>query len=111
MTDPSCNTPNGVCKFSGGANPGPCSKTSGILDDQEIQDIITKNNLSPVWDHNAGVKYITWDSNQWVSYDDKDTFNQKKVTMQEIFLKCHNKLILAGFCQFQMPWRPHGLGH
>ncbi|KAL8826184.1 MAG: hypothetical protein Q9191_003962 [Dirinaria sp. TL-2023a] len=78
LTSPSCNTPNGVCKFSGGANPGPCSGTSGILDDQEIQDIITKNSLTPTWDHTAGVKWITWDSNQWVSFDDADTFQQKK---------------------------------
>lgn len=78
LTSPSCNTPNGACQFSGGANPGPCSDTSGILDDQEIQDIITKNSLTPTWDHKAGVKWITWDSNQWVSYDDADTFQQKK---------------------------------
>ncbi|KAK3674234.1 hypothetical protein LTR78_005703 [Recurvomyces mirabilis] len=78
LTNPSCKTPNGVCEFSGGADPGPCSATSGILDDQEIQDIITKNNVQPVWDKTAGVKWITWGSNQWVSYDDDDTFNQKR---------------------------------
>ena len=65
--------------FSGGAKPGPCSGTSGILDDQEIQDIITQNSLTPTWDHTAGVKWITWASDQWVSYDDADTFQQKKV--------------------------------
>ncbi|KAF6235801.1 hypothetical protein HO173_005996 [Letharia columbiana] len=78
LSDPSCNTPNDVCQFSGGANPGPCSGTSGILDDQEIQNIITQNSLTPTWDHTAGVKWITWDSNQWISYDDTDTFQQKK---------------------------------
>ncbi|KAL8705755.1 MAG: hypothetical protein Q9201_001150 [Fulgogasparrea decipioides] len=72
------DTPNGVCKFSGGANPGPCSGTSGILDDQEIQDIIAKNSLKPTWDHETAVKWITWDGDQWVSYDDTDTFQQKK---------------------------------
>ncbi|KAL8726295.1 MAG: hypothetical protein Q9166_006797 [cf. Caloplaca sp. 2 TL-2023] len=78
LADSSCNTPNGVCKFSGGANPGPCSGTSGILDDQEIQDIIAKNSLKPTWDHETAVKWITWDGDQWVSYDDTDTFQQKK---------------------------------
>ena len=24
------------------------------------------------------VKWITWDSNQWISYDDDDTFDQKR---------------------------------
>lgn len=79
LKESSCNTPNGVCKFSGGANAGPCSGTVGILDNQEISDIITQRNLDPVWDKTAGVKWITWDSNQWVSYDDDDTFAQKKV--------------------------------
>ncbi|KAI1827703.1 glycosyl hydrolases family 18-domain-containing protein [Xylaria intraflava] len=78
LKDPSCNTPNGVCQFSGGANAGPCSDTIGILDYGEISDVVIKNNLNPIWDKDAAVKWITWDSNQWVSYDDQDTFQQKK---------------------------------
>ena len=78
LKDPACHVPNGVCQFSGGANGGPCSATSGILDDQEIQDIITSTGVVPTWDKTAGVKWITWDSNQWVSYDDEDTFKQKE---------------------------------
>ncbi|KAJ5200417.1 Glycoside hydrolase superfamily [Penicillium cf. griseofulvum] len=81
LVDPSCNTPNSICKFpstNGGGNPGPCSKASGILDYQEITDIIKKNSLTPVHDKTAGVKWITWDTNQWVSYDDADTFAQKR---------------------------------
>ncbi|KAH7077186.1 class 5 chitinase 1 [Paraphoma chrysanthemicola] len=80
LADPSCNTPNGICKFpsgNGGAKPGPCSKASGILNYQEIADIIKVNSLTPIHDKTAGVKWITWDSNQWVSYDDADTFAQK----------------------------------
>ncbi|OCL06227.1 glycoside hydrolase family 18 protein, partial [Glonium stellatum] len=77
LTDSSCNTPNGICKFSGGANSGPCSDASGILDNQEINDIISKNNLNPTWDKTAAVKWISW-GNQWVSYDDADTFQQKR---------------------------------
>ncbi|KAI0505902.1 glycoside hydrolase [Xylaria bambusicola] len=77
LTDPSCNTPNGRCQFSGGADAGPCSKASGILDYQEISDIILTNSLTPTWDKTAGVKWITWGGNQWVSYDDGDTFKQK----------------------------------
>lgn len=77
LADPNCNVPNGVCQFSGGADAGPCSKASGILDYQEIANIIVSNSLTPVWDKTAGVKWITWDKNQWVSYDDGDTFKQK----------------------------------
>ena len=79
LKDPSCNTPSGVCEFTGGANAGPCSNAAGILDLEEINDIISKNNLKPVHDDKAAVKWITWDSNQWVSYDDDDTFKQKEV--------------------------------
>jgi chitinase len=45
---------------------------------QEIKDIVSKNSLKPTWDKVAGVKWINWDSNQWVSYDDDDTFKQKR---------------------------------
>ncbi|KAK9772778.1 putative chitinase [Seiridium cardinale] len=78
LADPSCDTPNGVCQFTGGANAGPCSKASGILDLQEITDIIQTQDLEPTWDKEAAVKWITWDSNQWISYDDEDTFDQKR---------------------------------
>lgn len=59
LSSPSCNTPNGVCQFSGPADAGPCSKAAGILDNQEINDIISKNNLKPVWDKTAGIKYVS----------------------------------------------------
>lgn len=45
---------------------------------REITDIISKNNLNPAWDKTAGVKWITWGGDQWVSYDDNDTFEQKR---------------------------------
>ncbi|ROW01932.1 hypothetical protein VMCG_05588 [Cytospora schulzeri] len=78
LSSPSCNTPNGICQFSGGADAGECSGASGILTLQEIQNIISKKDLEPVWDKEAGVKWITWDGNQWISYDDEDTFDQKR---------------------------------
>ncbi|KAK3692975.1 family 18 glycosyl hydrolase [Podospora appendiculata] len=74
----SCNTPNGICQFTGGAKAGPCSNAAGILDLQEIQNIVKEKAITPTWDKKAGVKWITWDSNQWVSYDDSDTFQQKR---------------------------------
>ncbi|WQF79435.1 Putative glycoside hydrolase family 18, catalytic domain, glycoside hydrolase superfamily [Colletotrichum destructivum] len=48
--------PNGVCRFSGSAKEGPCSKASGILTLQEIFDIIEEKNLKPQFDEKAGVK-------------------------------------------------------
>ncbi|KAK4164086.1 glycosyl hydrolases family 18-domain-containing protein [Cladorrhinum sp. PSN259] len=76
LSDPSCSTPG--CAFKGGAREGPCSKTSGILMHYEIQAILKQvPNLKPVWDKKAAVKYLVFDKNQWISYDDADTFGQK----------------------------------
>lgn len=44
----------------------------------EIQDILSKNpDIKVIHDQDAAVKYFSWDSNQWISYDDMDTFKQK----------------------------------
>ncbi|KXJ87068.1 oviduct-specific glyco protein, partial [Microdochium bolleyi] len=76
LADPSCNKPG--CLFKGGATKGACSGESGILSYREIQEVIDKYKIKPVHDKEAGVKYITWNTDQWVSFDDKDTFKQKK---------------------------------
>ncbi|KAF7339147.1 hypothetical protein MVEN_01991600 [Mycena venus] len=82
-----------------GGNTGPCSGQSGILMYNEIQSVLDQtvnhcdsdipnsascsgggssaSTVLPVFDEDAGVKYIVWDDNQWVSYDDADTFNVK----------------------------------
>ncbi|PSR77531.1 glycoside hydrolase superfamily, partial [Coniella lustricola] len=86
LADPSCTTPG--CAFSGGGNPGECTENSGTLSYAEIQDTITDNDLTPILDKDAAVKYITWDSNQWVSYDDSETFDLK--------LEYANKKCLGG---------------
>jgi chitinase len=77
LADSSCNTPG--CVFSAGGNAGPCTGTSGILSNAEITTIISQNSLTPSFDPVAAVKWITWDSNQWVSYDDGQTV-QLKIT-------------------------------
>jgi len=76
LSDPSCNKPG--CPFSAGGEPGKCSKASGVLTNAEIKRIIDENNLEPMYDKTAAVKWITWNSNQWVSYDDETTLQQKK---------------------------------
>ncbi|KAI0159376.1 family 18 glycosyl hydrolase [Pestalotiopsis sp. NC0098] len=100
LSDPSCSTPNGICQFSGGADAGPCSNASGILTLKEIQDTISYNGVEPLWDKEAMVKYVTWDSNQWVSYDDDDTFDQKR--------NFANKRCLGGTMVWAMDQRDQG---
>jgi chitinase len=68
LLDPSCSKPG--CGFLGGATKGACSGESGILSSREIMAIIDKKKIKPVHDKTAGVKYMTWNSDQWVSYDD-----------------------------------------
>jgi hypothetical protein len=76
LRDAACSTPG--CTFKGGTREGPCSKESGILMHYEIKAILDQApNLKPIWDKEAAVKYLVFDKNQWVSYDDKDTFGQK----------------------------------
>lgn len=76
LEDPSCSKPG--CRFKGGATKGACSGESGILSYREIKEIIKTDKLKPYHDKTAGVKYITYRGDQWVSFDDDDTFKQKK---------------------------------
>ncbi|KAJ6785998.1 hypothetical protein PWT90_07634 [Aphanocladium album] len=76
LADSSCDKPG--CLFKGGATKGACSGESGILSYREIREILDKNKMTPVHDKEAGVKYLTYNNDQWVSFDDKETFKQKK---------------------------------
>ncbi|KAI8631028.1 carbohydrate-binding module family 18 [Xylariaceae sp. FL1651] len=75
LSDPSCSKPG--CQFKGGAAPGPCTANSGTLAYFEIMDIVKSKNLKPYYDKDAQAKYIVWNNDQWVSYDDEDTFQAK----------------------------------
>jgi len=88
LVDPSCNTPNGICQFSAGGNPGSCTNSAGTLSNAEIFRIIAAGGTQQSFDKTAGVKWITWNSNQWVSYDDGETMQLK--------LQTANKLCLGG---------------
>ncbi|KAK3177855.1 hypothetical protein K4F52_009407 [Lecanicillium sp. MT-2017a] len=83
LTSSSCTTPG--CPFKGGARPGPCSDTSGILMYYEIQAILKQlPDLEPVLDKTAAVKYVVFDDDQWISYDDEDTFKLKLAWANEV---------------------------
>lgn len=74
MSDPSCSAPG--CMFDSGGDAGPCTRNVGTLSNAEIADIIQEKSLMPVHYTDAAVKVITWDD-QWVAYDDADTYKQK----------------------------------
>lgn len=77
LSHSSCATPG--CPFSEAAAPGICSKKAGILAYFEIMDILDKQKPKVIWDKANAVKYFQFGAakDQWVSYDDKDTFAQK----------------------------------
>ncbi|RDW84001.1 glycoside hydrolase family 18 protein [Aspergillus mulundensis] len=84
LSDPACNTPG--CGFSAGGNPGKCSASAGSLMFSEIQDIIDAGGAEVVHDEKAGVQMVTWDTNQWVSYDDDETLKAKMDYANELCL-------------------------
>ncbi|KAL4734493.1 hypothetical protein BDV11DRAFT_212744 [Aspergillus similis] len=81
LADSNCTTPG--CAFdasaygSGGAAPGECTRTSGILSDYEINRIISEYDPTVVYAETAGVNWMTWNENQWVSFDNGKTLKQK----------------------------------
>ncbi|KAM3519834.1 hypothetical protein MY4038_009654 [Beauveria bassiana] len=76
LQDSSCTKPG--CPFKEGARPGVCTDTSGYLAYYEVQDILQKNpDIKVIHDKEAAVKYMAWDKDQWISFDDADTFKQK----------------------------------
>jgi chitinase len=77
LQDAGCTQPG--CLFKGGAAAGPCSATSGILMYYEIMSLLKQNpSLKPVYDKEAGIKYLVYNKDQWVSYDDAQTMKQKR---------------------------------
>lgn len=77
MADPSCLSAG--CPFvkGTGANAGECTGTPGVLSAAEINKIIKTKTVTTTKDTVAAVMIATWDSNQWVSYDNADTLKTK----------------------------------
>lgn len=70
-----CTAPG--CPFKGAAKKGECTGEGGILGWCEIKDIMKSRNITQIHDKDAAVNYFTFDKDQWVSYDDAKTFQQK----------------------------------
>lgn len=78
MADPNCHEPNGACEFSTGGQAGTCSDTVGILTYQEISARNTTLDVHTFYDFNTTVKYNIYNGDQWVSYDDEQSWTDKK---------------------------------
>lgn len=82
MTDPSCYKPG--CTFSAAGIAGDCTQTAGILSYAEVVSRNQSLNTQTYYDPVSTVKYSTYGGNQWISYDDAQSFADKKA-----FLSSH----------------------
>jgi chitinase len=74
MKDPSCMTAG--CEFTEGARGGDCTGTPGVLSAAELNKII-EDGATITHDRDAAAKIVTWNSNQWASFDDAETLKTK----------------------------------
>ncbi|RYP24055.1 hypothetical protein DL765_000783 [Monosporascus sp. GIB2] len=77
MEDSNCIQPNGICRFSTGGRPGTCSDTAGVLTYYEIASRNTTLDVATFYDAENTVKWNVFQGNQWVSYDDAQSFRDK----------------------------------
>ncbi|KAJ5757765.1 uncharacterized protein N7511_006459 [Penicillium nucicola] len=75
LASASCSDPG--CSYLSAGDAGNCSSQAGILFNSEIKQLIDNDNLIPTWHKEAAVKSIQWDGDQWVSFDDQDTWKTK----------------------------------
>ncbi|EED18783.1 bacteriodes thetaiotaomicron symbiotic chitinase, putative [Talaromyces stipitatus ATCC 10500] len=75
LADTSCWKPG--CSFLSAGAAGPCTHTPGILSYREIKQIIADTGATPYVDTSAAVNYMVYSGNNWVSYDDEQTFAAK----------------------------------
>lgn len=86
LADPGCSRPDGVCQFTAGGKPGDCSRSSGTLTNAEVKRILKSGKGVESYDEKAGVRWMTWDKDQWVSYDDGVTMQQKMAMARSLCL-------------------------
>ncbi|KAJ4245209.1 hypothetical protein NW762_014079 [Fusarium torreyae] len=75
LASSSCSEPG--CPYVSAADAGECSGEAGILFNSEISQLISDKKLKPKLYKDAAIKTIQWNDDQWVSYDDKDTWKLK----------------------------------
>lgn len=76
MSDSSCSKPG--CTFSTSGRSGTCTNTGGILSYSEISSRNRSLSTQTFYDQESTVKYNVYDGNQWISYDDAQSFTDKK---------------------------------
>ncbi|KFY47830.1 hypothetical protein V496_10420 [Pseudogymnoascus sp. VKM F-4515 (FW-2607)] len=75
LSSPACWKPG--CDFTGPGDEGECTKSAGILSYREITSILEKTGAKPYFDKAAAAKYLVYGGDNWISYDDAETFKLK----------------------------------
>ncbi|KAF5244294.1 hypothetical protein FANTH_7804 [Fusarium anthophilum] len=75
LASSSCWKPG--CAFTGPGTAGPCTNTAGILSYREIKDIVKRTDATSYLDKEAACRYLVYDDNSWISYDDPSTIQAK----------------------------------
>lgn len=65
------------CEFTDGAKGGACTGTPGVLSAHEMNEIISGGGATITFDEQAAAKIVTWDTDQWASWDDVETLKIK----------------------------------
>ncbi|KAJ5629564.1 hypothetical protein N7528_003221 [Penicillium herquei] len=78
LSDTSCWKPG--CAFIGPGAAGKCTDTAGILSYREIQDIIEDAGGTAYLDEEAAVRYMIYNDDNWISFDDPGTFQKRSNT-------------------------------
>ncbi|KAK4982525.1 hypothetical protein LTR50_007700 [Elasticomyces elasticus] len=89
MTDPSCSKPG--CTFSTSGLPGSCTNTGGILSYSEVKSRNNSLSTFTFYDEQSTVKYNVYEGNQWISYNNKQSFFDKKKFLSG---RCLNGLMI-----------------
>ncbi|CAG8939269.1 unnamed protein product [Penicillium salamii] len=75
LKDASCWKPG--CEFSDPGAKGPCTATEGILSYREISQIRKDTGGTAYLDKKAGVRYMVYNHDSWVAFDDATTSQMK----------------------------------
>lgn len=78
LSDINCRQPNGVCKFREAARQGSCSD-AGVLTYAEVASSRSNADVRTYYNSTTMTKYSVSEGGQWVSYDDEQSWNDKKV--------------------------------
>ena len=105
VADPSCTEPNNVCQFATGGIPGSCSDTAGVLTYDEIASRNNTLDVKTFYDPETTVKYNIFGGNQWVSYDDGQSFRDKLSWLSK---RCLSGLMIWAIDQDTGNWTAMG---